>query len=74
MSNIAEGYERGSNKELIQFLKVAKGSVAEIRSQIYAAEDVGYIDQTTASTLRRSAIVITRQLAALTNTARSRQS
>jgi four helix bundle protein len=36
-SNIAEGYERASNKEFVQFLHVAKGSAGELRTQIYLA-------------------------------------
>ena len=44
-SNIAEGYERDSNKEKANFLKYAKGSTGEIRSQIYIGIDIGYIDQ-----------------------------
>src|ERR1700752_1334785 len=44
LSNIAEGFERGGNQELIQFLSVAKGSVGELRSQLFIATDCGYID------------------------------
>jgi len=47
MSNIAEGFDRGSRGEFHQFLVVAKASCAEVRSQLYVAQDVGYIAQET---------------------------
>lgn len=45
MSNIAEGFERGSNQELIQFLYIAKGSCGEVRAQLYVALDQNYMNQ-----------------------------
>jgi four helix bundle protein len=45
MSNIAEGYERGGDKELIQFLSLAKGSCGEIRSQLHVALDQRYLTE-----------------------------
>jgi four helix bundle protein len=46
ISNIAEGFERGGNKEFVQFLAVAKGSCGEVRAQLYVALDQGYVDET----------------------------
>jgi len=45
MSNIAEGFGRGGNKEFIQFLSNAKGSASEVQAQLYVAIDAGYINQ-----------------------------
>ncbi|ADL55301.1 four helix bundle protein [Gallionella capsiferriformans] len=44
-SNIAEGYERNSSKELANFLNYAKGSAGELRTQIYIGIEVGYIER-----------------------------
>jgi four helix bundle protein len=45
MDNIAEGHERGGNKEFIQFLYYSKGSCAELRSQSFRALDAGFLTQ-----------------------------
>lgn len=44
-SNIAEGAERGSKPEFIRFLHIAKGSAAELRTQIYIGFKIGTIKE-----------------------------
>jgi four helix bundle protein len=44
-SNIAEGSERNSSADYVRFLHIAKGSAAELRTQLYVAQRVGLIDQ-----------------------------
>ena len=62
MSNIAEGYERGTNKEFIQFLFIAKASAGEVRSQLYIALDLGYIDQDAFRQLNADLFSLSRQI------------
>ena len=45
MSNIAEGFDRQTNREFIQFLVIARASSSEVKSQLYVALDRGYIAQ-----------------------------
>ena len=71
MSNIAEGFERGGDKEFLQFVSLAKGSSGEVRAHLYVALDAGYIDQQTFSRLSDMATQINRMLAGLMKYLRS---
>ena len=43
-SNIAEGFGRGGNREFLQFLSIAKGSLFELKTQLIIANEIGYLD------------------------------
>jgi len=62
MSNIAEGFERGTRKEFIQFLNIAKGSVGEARSQLYVALDQEYLNQSRFNELKELALALSRRI------------
>ncbi|HKZ67354.1 MAG TPA: four helix bundle protein [Chitinophagaceae bacterium] len=58
MDNIAEGFERGTRAEFIQFLGYAKGSCGELRSQLYRTFDRNYIIQQEFEDLKASSMQI----------------
>lgn len=60
MSNIAEGFERGGDKEFLQFLSTAKGSCGEVRSQLYVALDQSYLTETEFGSLYSGTIEVGR--------------
>lgn len=72
MANIAEGFERGSLTEFNQFLSIAKGSCAEVRSHLYAALDVGHIDAPTFEQLHAQAEEVGGLLRSLRRSVRQR--
>ena len=74
MSNIAEGFERGSNAEFVRFLYMAKGSAGEVRSQLYVAMDLGYLDDTHAEDLHALAEQVSRRISKLISYLESRAS
>ena len=64
-SNIAEGAERGSNAEFIRFMHIAKGSAAELRTQIAIACDIGIIEESDKNELIDETTSISKMLHAL---------
>lgn len=63
-SNIAEGFERGSKREFIKFLYIAKGSLGEMRSQLQIAFELGYVNKENLKTLLSQAHDLSNQLGA----------
>ena len=60
MSNIAEGFDRSSDKEFIQFLRIATGSCSELKSQLHAALDQKYIINELFSKIYQKATEVTK--------------
>ena len=71
-SNIAEGAERDSKKEYIRFIHIAKGSAAELRTQVYIAKEIGLLDKITANELVSELKHISATLQSIANTLKQR--
>ncbi len=65
MNNIAEGYERNSNKEFKNFLFISKGSAGEVRSMLYISKDLNYITDSLFSDLNHRAFEISKIISGL---------
>ena len=65
MNNIAEGFERKSNKEFTYFLFVAKGSCGEVRSMLYLAKDLNKITDEQFKTFYNLSLEISKLLSGL---------
>ncbi len=60
MNNIAEGFERRTNKEFINFLYIAKGSCGEVRSMLGLSSELKYISKDKIDELTKLSIDISR--------------
>ena len=65
MSNIAEGFERGGDREFVQFLSLAKGSCGEVRCQLYAALDEKYLSEPDFKLLYGQCVEVSRLISGL---------
>lgn len=61
-NNIAEGFERGTKQEFIQYLYIARGSCGELRSQIHIAKDIGYLDSKKFVKIYNLALKVSKQI------------
>ncbi|MGN6719555.1 MAG: four helix bundle protein [Candidatus Binatia bacterium] len=73
MSHVAEGFERGGRGEFHQFLSTAKASCAELRSQLYVAFDIGYLDEKEFDDLMARAVEVAKIIGDLELRSRSRE-
>jgi len=62
MSNIAEGFERGTKDSFVNYLHIAKGSCGEVRAQLFVALDVGYLNNETFKNLKSLAEEVSKLL------------
>lgn len=65
MSNLAEGFERGSSAEFHKFIVISKASCAELRSQLYVALDIEYISKDSFDQLNKIALEVSRIIGGL---------
>ncbi len=71
-SNIAEGNDRSSNKDALNFLRIARGSLAELETQLWIAHDVGWLDAESYRRLCEKRSEVERMLGGLIRTRQAR--
>lgn len=71
-SNIAEGYGRGTSQDYLRFLRVARGSLFEVDTQLLIAQRMGYLDQSDYQQVEDKLAETGRVLAGLINSIESR--
>jgi four helix bundle protein len=72
-SNIAEGYERNSPQDFIRFLNIAKGSIGELRTQIYIAKKMSYLEEALSNELLAKSKEISAMLSGLIKSIKSKK-
>jgi four helix bundle protein len=73
LSNISEGFERRGDKQFTYFLGIAKGSAGELRSQLYIALDLNYINEVEFKELNDKVISVSKMLYGLMNYIKEKQ-
>ncbi len=68
MNNIAEGFERKTDHDFMHFLFMAKGSCGEVRSMLYIAKELKYLDKENYEKLHKVSGEISRMLSGLIKT------
>ena len=64
-SNIAEGYGRGGSQEYLRFLRIARGSLFEVETQIFVTMRLGYVNEELGGSLRRQIDSVAKVLSGL---------
>jgi four helix bundle protein len=59
-SNIAEGFSRGTDKDKIQFYRMAQGSVTEVQNQLIIARDLQYVEMAKFSKVHELSIIVSK--------------
>lgn len=72
-ANIAEGWGRGSAKEYIQFLMVARGSLLELETHLIISNRLGYLNETKSETARGLIVDVGKMFTRLIHSLRARE-